>query len=503
MKIIIAPHLRKCDIIGGMKIRNLVSALAAAVLSGCTTMQPTGELQEFEFPYVNDYSISNHTKFRWSDSYLTNRCDVYSQELAGPLSAVAASTYGYRMYMDVRTLSRLGFLPETMYRRYGADINYKHPKYGKNQVGFTFACKKTHISGMPTDVLIVAIRGTFGRDEWLSNMNACNSWGKNADADPSQIPILHEGFRIAADALEADLEKYIASNRIDLANAVILITGHSRGAAVANILGARLNEAAAGTRTGQFSAINRNNLHVYTFATPNTVLRYGVDAGSSIYGNIFNIINPEDMVPLVPLANWCYRRYGRDLFLKYYDALSLWGVWTDSGYNTMKDSFKQMTGYEWWHMPLGTNATYAIPKLLGTVAPSIPELYLVPPQQREDGNLTSIHSILETTIYRAIDDPAEEERRMSLGGDVTKITDTYKTIENDENHIQQKKLFYNPDGRDFSRQPGILDIPWRITCMHATQTYIGWMKAAEKHGVDAIYINPPSNSEAVTEQPCP
>ena len=77
----------------------------------------------------------------------------------------------------------------------------------------------------------------------------------------------------------------------------------------------------------------------------------GVQCGVVQYGNIFNILNPEDMVPLVPIARWHARRYGTDLFLKNYDELTTWEVWTDPSYNAMKDEFRTMTGYEWWHTP--------------------------------------------------------------------------------------------------------------------------------------------------------
>ena len=471
-----------------MKFLWTAFGLVFIALTGCMTPHMIGTPQKFEFPYVNDYSISNYATFRWSDSFLTNSCEVYHQELAGPLCAIAASTYGYRMYMDSRTLCRIGFSPKDMYRRYGTDINYKHPKYGKNQIGFTFAHKKSDIDNKITDVLMIALRGTFGRDEWLSNMNACNSWGASSKSDSNNIPLLHEGFGIAADAVEEALGEFVSTQKIDLATAKIIITGHSRGAAVANILGARLNEQSDGMQAKFFSAVRRRNIYVYTFATPNTVLLPENTVTNALYNNIFNIINPEDMVPLVPIPAWNYRRYGRNLFLKNYDRLSLWEVWTDDGYNSMKENFRAITGYEWWHMPLGTNSTHAIPQLIVAVAPSIPELYALTPQQREDGNHTSIHSILETVIYRAIGDPIEDEKNLSLGSDVHRISDSYDTFNRNKKE-QPKEIFYNPDGKDFSRQPGIFDIPWRITCMHATQTYIGWMKAAEKYGPESIYLN--------------
>ena len=100
---------------------------------------------------------------------------------------------------------------------------------------------------------------------------------------------------------------------------------------MANILGARLDDGLP-----PFADVRRSNVFVYTFAPPNTVIRPGqVACASPRYGNIFNIVNPEDVVPLVPLAKWNACRFGVDLFLKDYDTLSLWGVWTDNGYNGM------------------------------------------------------------------------------------------------------------------------------------------------------------------------
>lgn len=478
-----------------MKTRSslcLLATLAAlALATGCTTpVKPVGVLRDFEFPFVNDYSVVNHVSFRWSDTFLTNRCDAYHQELAGPLAALAASAYGYRMYMDSRTLYALGFAPEDMYRRYGFDLDYTDPKYGRDQVGFTLAAKKIPLDGSVRDVLFVIVRGTFGKNEWLSNLNPCNSWGRAVDPDPAKIPPFHEGFRLAADAVEEALVAYAASNRLDLANAKVVLTGHSRGAAVANILGARLDDYAANGSSSPLAAIRHDNLFVYTFATPNTIINSGVNTTAARYANIFNVINPEDVVPLVPVAKWDYRRFGRDLQLLCYDDLSIWSVWWGDAYNSMKDHFKAMTGYEWWHMPFGTKATHVLPSLIGALAPTLGDLYTVPPELREAGTATSIHSILEYTICQTMEDPVTEERAISLGGDIAKIAKTYSTINNPKSGSADEYIA-QPDGHDFERQPEWLNIPWRITCMHAPGTYIGWMKAAEECGPEEVYRNPP------------
>ena len=484
-------------------MRSTLSVAVALVLAlaGCRTVPQAGEPREFEFPFVNDYSVVNRATFRWSDTFLTNRCDVYQQDLAGPLSALASSVYGFRMFMDVRSLYALGFAPENMYRRYGRDIDYGSPVYGRNQVGFTIAAKRVFLDGAFRDVLFVVVRGTFGRDEWLSNMNACDSWGMGTNRVESAIPRLHEGFRLAADAVEEALLGYVASNRVRLATAKVVVTGHSRGAAVANILGARLDDYASSPSGSPLSEIRRENIYVYTYATPNTVRAADGVEQSGRYGNIFNIINPEDIVPRVPIVRWDYRRFGRDLNLYCYDDLSLWGVWYDGAYCRMKESFREITGYEWWHMPLGTNSTAAIPSFLGAMAPTVGALYSVPPGMEREPYPTTAHSIVEYALFRTMADPAQNEREVSLGGDVAKISEAYSSVEDPGEADAGGRYFFTPDGHDYSRQPGMLDIPWRIACMHATQTYVSWMKAAEEYGLERVFTNPPDDGGAVSSAP--
>lgn len=464
----------------------IARAAAAALLlagAGCATAPARDwRVHEFEFPYVHDYDVANRTSFAWRDEYLSADSRAYSQELAGPCSALAASVYGYRHGMDVRALTELGFNAPSLYRRYGRDLDYADPAYGRDQVGFTLAAKRIVLDGVARDVLLVVVRGTYGRDEWLSNMNACNTPGRLADFDATKVPALHEGFSRAADAVQAAVEAYAASNGVVNATAKVVVTGHSRGAAVANLLGARLDDGAL------LSGVRPENVFVYAFAPPNTVLDGSVDCAAPRYRNIFNVINPEDMVPLVPITKWNARRYGTDLRLRHYDALSTWEVCTDGAYNAMKEEFRRMTGYEWWHTPFGTNSTHLVPSVLGAVAPTLPDLYRVMPEQRAAGNLTSVHSILEMMIYRTMD-PPDDVRDPSLGRDVQQLTEVYSKMGGVEPVEADPGYFFLPDGLDFSWQPGMFDLAWRMSCMHATQTYIGWMKAAETHGPAAVYLN--------------
>ena len=142
--------------------------------------------------------------------------------------------------------------------------------------------------------VILAIRGT-GDGEWKLNLDLMPSG--NYD-----LPYA-ENFVLAAEDILSTHQEYLDK----LVSPTFLITGHSRGAAVANILGARL--------TDRFYA---ENVYVYTFATPRTVR-----GEYPVYTNIFNVINPADLVTYLPFPQWGFQRYGIDVELPVEDEALL------------------------------------------------------------------------------------------------------------------------------------------------------------------------------------
>ena len=112
------------------------------------------------------------------------------------------------------------------------------------------------------DLVTVIIKGTSEDSEWYSNFNI-------GDGE------IHEGFNIAALKLYSDLEKYIST--LGDNDKKFLITGHSRGAGVANIVAKMLNES---------SYADKKDIFAYTFASPLVSL----DACTEGYENIFNIL---------------------------------------------------------------------------------------------------------------------------------------------------------------------------------------------------------------------
>ena len=189
---------------------------------------------------------------------------------------------------------RLGVADSGMEFNY--DVDYSNSIWGNDQCASSFALLEADGSGGRRRSLVFAVlRGTpLNSNEWLSNLNI-----NDAGATQNEM---HKGFALAASVARTQLVSFMLRHRIDPTAACILITGHSRGAAVANLLSALLLE-------DKF--FGDGAIFTYTFASPNTTT--DPDAHGGKYGFIWNIVNPEDIVPAVPLNRgaWKFTKYGR------------------------------------------------------------------------------------------------------------------------------------------------------------------------------------------------
>ena len=138
-------------------------------------------------------------------------------------------------------------------------------------------------------IIAISIRGTNGTiEEWSSNFDMGNpaSWkSKN-----------HRGFYVTEERIREYVNTYVRDKKIDNNSDVVYwITGHSRGAAIANLLAAQLID-------------DNKTVYAYTFATPATTT--DVSANNSRYNSIFNFVNTSDVVTYVPLKQWGFKLFG-------------------------------------------------------------------------------------------------------------------------------------------------------------------------------------------------
>lgn len=172
------------------------------------------------------------------------------------------------------------------------DLNKKYSDIHTSEVGLGY--KTVSYNGQEKTIVAVVVRGTNGTiEEWSSNFEIGDSSKFSSTAD-WKTKDNHAGFDIAANRIMREISSYIAENGLGSSDTVYWITGHSRGAAIANIIGAYYEDSGKTAFT-------------YTFATPNTTL--ALDATS--YCTIFNLVNTDDLVPYMPMGAWGYSRYGR------------------------------------------------------------------------------------------------------------------------------------------------------------------------------------------------
>lgn len=266
----------------------------------------------FENGYGRDMTT---VQAEWKDEWFFKDSKTYNHTLANTSLALCGASYASAAATK-NALEAFGFEQVKSYN-YGRTLSENDCDY----VCYSFGSKEVLLNDGSTAYLIaVIIKGTSGNEEWYSNFDI-------------GYDIRHKGFDTAAGRLFDDLKAYMATihreNPSYKNTNKFLVTGHSRGAAVANLISARLSDSDYST--------NRN-VYGYTFATP-AVSKQASETG---YENIFNIVSGEDFVPQLPLAKWGFKRYGVDLSLpsRSYYRSGQFSVVSDK----MCNKFEQLTG---------------------------------------------------------------------------------------------------------------------------------------------------------------
>ena len=131
------------------------------------------------------------------------------------------------------------------------------------------------------NVYAVVIRGTFDSIEWVLDFDVGTG-------------INHLDFYACMLDIRIKLNELIKEDGGE--NVHVWITGHSRGAAIGNLLAAKCcNDPAI------------SKVYAYLYATP--AVSTSVDASLPIY----NYIDRADLIPMLPMREWGYGRNGTDI----------------------------------------------------------------------------------------------------------------------------------------------------------------------------------------------
>lgn len=226
-----------------------------------------------EFTY---YDVEKYIREKPSTEY-----DPRMAAFAATMANAASSEYNLK-----KTFEELG-IPEDDYQLYHYD------GYGlTDPVSTAFSIAHQNLINGET-IIYVTFRGTRALEdgiiEWIDNfISTLNPFSDGTGP--------HMGFKSCCDDAFIQLIEYEQSHgNITNSNYTYVITGHSRGAAAANLLAVKLMDE---------RNIKKSNLFCYTIACPDSAANYTDDWNnynkSNKYNNIFNINNVKDPVPYVP-----------------------------------------------------------------------------------------------------------------------------------------------------------------------------------------------------------
>ncbi|MBR4907364.1 MAG: hypothetical protein IKZ44_11015, partial [Clostridia bacterium] len=183
-----------------------------------------------------------------------------------------------------------------------------------------FGHHKETVGDESVEVISVFVRGTNGTvKEWSSNFDIGNLHRYLEEYDAPETKSLrklngdwnrktnHRGFDVCATRIYRALATYMNTYVDPEATPVFWLSGHSRGAAIANIVSSTYVD-------------EGEKVFAYTYASPNTTAN--TEASAEKYDCIFNLVNGDDFVPMLPMPEWGFTRYGRTATLYAHNASS-------------------------------------------------------------------------------------------------------------------------------------------------------------------------------------
>ena len=288
--------------------------------------------------YSDDYFSQSSTEFNEHLATLTMYMTKFSMNDDTPKNSNDTDWY------DKQSIRLKGFFDTIGFENFKANEDY-HKRTEFDTIGIGAASRKI---GDYTVIAIVPRSGGYFR-EWSNNV-----WL----GDGSKSDYMHEGWYNAANKLIDFLNQYIEDNNIT-GNIKLWMGGYSRGGATTNIAAGLLDnylqnpnnpfkvvdtkqkvvfkkgsispevvtENVEGIKLSNKVALTHDNLYAYTLEAPQGANVYSKKVkmpNDAIYNNIFNIINPNDLVPKVAMSGFGFTRFGIDKYIttKFFDPLN-------------------------------------------------------------------------------------------------------------------------------------------------------------------------------------
>lgn len=297
-----------------MKKCLLLLFVLALLLSGCQKKEPAINkdivIEGSIFSGIKEGNIS--TKLIFDDTWITSEDNsIFNPDLAKVASILSTDIYFREKDLEKGSQNRvlladnnedydyslllkaLGFV-ETEHIE---SFKQKEYEYDTND-SVTMNLGYKNIDDK-YDAFIVVIRGCFSAGEWTTIYDSGSNDSSYIDATGShpewKNKDIHKGIDVAANRAKEFIDEFVKSHDTEKPN-TMLLTGHSRGGTIANILGSELEES------------DYAKMYTYTF----NAMKATMDPSDN--KTIFNIFDSNDFfTDLLPFKNEKYERNGIDI----------------------------------------------------------------------------------------------------------------------------------------------------------------------------------------------
>ena len=379
----------------------------------------------------------------------------YNPDLALASAVLSAAAYGNTEYSVAHDDYISGAL-----RTLGLDVDDRDFYYNPSNPEDGIACAIAKKASDGFDLVVIVIRGTVGK-EWYGDFNI----GENDET--------HVSFENAKNTVQGILTLFKNNYNLGSGGRPIkyLVTGHSRGAAVANLLAKDL--------TDNFGA---SNVYAYTFATPNVTKKYNTYVS---YRNIFNLVNAEDFVPFMPLPiqGWSYSKYGTTL------AFPSSGLYGEPSLSTplieMQSNFTNITGKRYEMHDDGYRAVQNLVKEIYAIAPTVYDYYHTPQLYRIEYESPGLGMIqIPVPIYKTPEQFFISVCDALVTGDESIVSSIAQS-----SYEKITRFLIFGSGKEI---PVLNDLfgthfPDKIAQAHTPETYIAWLQATRES--DLLGVN--------------
>ena len=233
----------------------------------------------------------------YDDSYFLLDNGTYHEEIS--LASYATSMASIKTTGDYENRSSylLDLWKKEGFSNFYISQNYKEEP-GLDTIGFAIASKQINRENQSFNLIAIAVRsGGYGA-EWASNFTV----GKTGNS---------QGFDDASNKVFAGILQYLSNNSIS-GHTKFWLSGYSRGGATANMAAGKLLDTIEAGELNPSINSTYEDVYAYCFEPPAGAFISQGQAEKKLYQGVHNLLNFNDLIPLVVPYQWGFTRYGHD-----------------------------------------------------------------------------------------------------------------------------------------------------------------------------------------------